>query len=57
MVGETTFVYPQMHTLSVYRNGEVLSLKKAFEAGWLTQESVTQIHADYQAYKQAEQGA
>lgn len=42
-----TFTYNNSHKLDVYRDGEILTLAEAYEAGWLTEEAVAQLHADY----------
>ena len=44
-VGDTVFRYSQQHSLSVCRDGKLMGLKEAYEAGWLSQETVDQIYA------------
>lgn len=51
-IGEITFVYPDSQKLQVYRNGIVLELSEAYEAGWVSDEMLAQIHADYMETKQ-----
>lgn len=50
-IGKITFVYPDGQKLHVYRDGEVLELSEAYEAGWVSDEILAQIRADFRIHQ------
>ena len=45
------FVYPSTQKLDVYKDGEILKLKEAYEAGWFTADGLKQLLDYYKTVK------
>ena len=42
-IGGYTFRYPDHHQLDVYKDGQMMNLEKAYEAGWLSDAAVARL--------------
>ena len=49
-VADYTFEWSKAYDFYVYRNEEVLNLKEAYEAGWLTKEQIGVLHEKHSGY-------
>ena len=46
-IGGYTFLYPDSHQLDVYKDGQMMSLEKAYASGWLSDAAVGRLWNDY----------
>lgn len=46
-IGEYEFRYFDSRRLQAYRNGKIQDLSEAYKAGWVSDDSITQIYAEY----------
>lgn len=46
-IGSVKFCFPSSDRPWVYRDGKLMQLSAAYEAGWLSDEAIGQIHKDH----------